>query len=59
MPPGWTGKLWAQQQGVELAETMPLKPDYLLFTDADIVYEPNVLTASLPAPKPTVSFSPR
>jgi hopene-associated glycosyltransferase HpnB len=44
LPPGWTGKLWAQQQGVELAETMPLKPDYVLFTDADIVYEPDVLT---------------
>src|ERR1700731_784942 len=44
LPAGWTGKLWAQQQGVELAEAMPLKPDYLLFTDADIVYEPDVLT---------------
>ena len=43
LPAGWTGKLWAQQQGVELAETMALKPDYLLFTDADIVYEPDVL----------------
>jgi hopene-associated glycosyltransferase HpnB len=31
---GWTGKLWALQQGVALAET--LEPDYLLFTDADI-----------------------
>ena len=45
LPAGWTGKLWAQQQGIELAETMPLKPDYLLFTDADIVYEPDVLTS--------------
>jgi len=44
LPPGWTGKLWAQQQGVELAETMALAPDYLLFTDADIVYAPDVLT---------------
>ena len=44
LPAGWTGKLWAQQQGVALAETMPLAPDYLLFTDADIVYEPDVLT---------------
>jgi hopene-associated glycosyltransferase HpnB len=31
---GWTGKLWALQQGVALAETF--EPDYLLFTDADI-----------------------
>jgi hopene-associated glycosyltransferase HpnB len=43
LPAGWTGKLWAQQQGVELAEAMALAPDYLLFTDADIVYEADVL----------------
>ncbi len=44
LPAGWTGKLWAQQQGVELAENLPRPPDYLLFTDADIVYEAGVLT---------------
>ncbi len=33
---GWTGKLWALSQGVEHALT--LHPDYLLFTDADIVH---------------------
>jgi hopene-associated glycosyltransferase HpnB len=44
LPAGWTGKLWAQQQGVELAESLAQPPDYLLFTDADIVYEPSVLT---------------
>jgi hopene-associated glycosyltransferase HpnB len=44
LPAGWTGKLWAQQQGVALAENLPRPPDYLLFTDADIVYEPGVLT---------------
>jgi hopene-associated glycosyltransferase HpnB len=43
LPAGWTGKLWAQQQGVELAEAMALASDYLLFTDADIVYEADVL----------------
>ena len=59
LPAGWTGKLWAQQQGVELAETMPLAPDYLLLTDADIVYAPDVLTASLRARRRAVSFSPR
>jgi hopene-associated glycosyltransferase HpnB len=37
LPPGWTGKLWAQQQGVEhVAQSNA--PAYLLFTDADIVY---------------------
>jgi hopene-associated glycosyltransferase HpnB len=39
LPAGWTGKLWAQQQGVEFACGMPNAPDYLLFTDADIVFE--------------------
>jgi hopene-associated glycosyltransferase HpnB len=38
LPAGWTGKLWAQQQGVALVENLPNPPDYLLFTDADIVY---------------------
>jgi hopene-associated glycosyltransferase HpnB len=39
LPAGWTGKLWAQRQGVEFACSMPRAPDYLLFTDADIVFE--------------------
>ncbi len=39
LPSGWTGKLWAQHQGVELAEAAPQPPAYLLFTDADIVYD--------------------
>jgi hopene-associated glycosyltransferase HpnB len=38
VPPGWTGKLWAVHQGVELARS--LRPDYLLLTDADIVHGP-------------------
>jgi hopene-associated glycosyltransferase HpnB len=38
LPPGWTGKLWAQNQGVEAAEAAAQPPDYILFTDADIVY---------------------
>jgi hopene-associated glycosyltransferase HpnB len=43
LPPGWTGKLWAQQQGVECANRAPAPPDYLLLTDADIVYAPDAL----------------
>ena len=39
LPPGWTGKLWALQQGVEQAA--PSRPDYFLFTDADIVHAPD------------------
>jgi hopene-associated glycosyltransferase HpnB len=44
LPGGWTGKLWAQQQGVEQAESAETPPDYLLFTDADIVYAPDALS---------------
>ena len=43
LPAGWTGKLWAQQQGVEAAANDPL-PAYLLLTDADIVYAPEALS---------------
>jgi hopene-associated glycosyltransferase HpnB len=43
LPAGWTGKLWAQHQGVELAGSVPRLPAYLLFTDADIVYGADVL----------------
>jgi hopene-associated glycosyltransferase HpnB len=43
-PAGWTGKLWAQHQGIELAERAPHPPVYLLLTDADIVYAPDALT---------------
>src|SRR6202451_3528848 len=45
LPAGWTGKLWAQQQGVEAALAVSPPPDYLLLTDADIVYTPHALKA--------------
>ncbi|MBW4421742.1 MAG: glycosyltransferase [Myxacorys californica WJT36-NPBG1] len=38
LPSGWTGKLWALEQGIEQA--MALKPDYILLTDADIEHDP-------------------
>src|SRR5208282_3813201 len=34
LPPGWSGKLWAVQQGIEQA--LPLHPQFLLLTDADV-----------------------
>ena len=37
---GWTGKLWALDQGVRAAAN---DADFLWFTDADIVHEPGVL----------------
>jgi hopene-associated glycosyltransferase HpnB len=39
LPPGWSGKLWAISEGLKHAAA--LQPDYLLFTDADIVHGPN------------------
>jgi hopene-associated glycosyltransferase HpnB len=43
LPPGWTGKLWAQRQGVEACENASRPPEFILFTDADIVYAPDAL----------------
>ncbi len=43
LPPGWTGKVWAMQQGIARAETMENVPDYLLLTDADIEYSPDAV----------------
>jgi len=40
---GWTGKVWAQKQGVAAALAQPQPPRYLLLTDADIVYAPGAL----------------
>ena len=39
LPAGWTGKLWAVAEGIRHAA--PLRPDYLLLTDADIVHPPD------------------
>ena len=41
LPAGWSGKVWAQQQGV--AKALELYPDYLLLTDADIEHAPDNL----------------
>jgi hopene-associated glycosyltransferase HpnB len=41
LPPGWTGKLWAMDQGVQAAQI--LAPDYILLTDADIEHDPGNL----------------
>jgi hopene-associated glycosyltransferase HpnB len=40
---GWTGKLNAMQQGFAHARTLPEAPDFVLFCDADIALEPDVL----------------
>jgi hopene-associated glycosyltransferase HpnB len=41
LPAGWTGKLWAMSEGVRHAA--PFRPEYILFTDADIVHPPDNL----------------
>ena len=43
LEPGWTGKLWAVNQGVRQAAG--ISPEYLLLTDADIVHPPDNLSA--------------
>ncbi len=43
LPPGWTGKLWALEQGVRQAQTLTPSPDYFLLTDADIEHDPENL----------------
>ena len=43
-PPGWTGKLSAMRQGLAAVEASAVKPEFVLFTDADIAYAPQVLS---------------
>jgi hopene-associated glycosyltransferase HpnB len=45
LPGGWTGKLWAVKQGIDAAIRMAPAAEYLLLSDADIVYAPDTLTA--------------
>ena len=39
LPPGWSGKLWAMQQGIEQAGKTA--PDFFLLTDADVEHAPD------------------
>lgn len=41
LPPGWTGKVWAMNEGI--AEAVSMAPDYFWFTDADITHAPDTL----------------
>ncbi len=43
LPPGWSGKLWAMQQGIE--EACRLNPTFFLFSDADVVHRPQNVAA--------------
>lgn len=39
LPAGWTGKLWALEQGIRHAQKLTPPPDYFLLTDADIEHD--------------------
>ncbi|BFM41103.1 glycosyltransferase [Synechocystis sp. LKSZ1] len=43
LPPGWSGKLWALEQGIQSALQSSDPPDYFLLTDADIDHSPHSL----------------
>ena len=43
LPSGWTGKMWAVQQGLDLVASRPHHPHFVLLTDADIVYSGDVV----------------
>jgi hopene-associated glycosyltransferase HpnB len=44
LPAGWTGKLWAISQGVDHAESLGERPEFLLLSDADIGYAADSLS---------------
>jgi hypothetical protein len=44
LPAGWTGKLWAMEQGIRHTQALASQPDYFLLTDADIEHHPEKLS---------------
>jgi hopene-associated glycosyltransferase HpnB len=44
LPPGWSGKVWAQSQGIEAVKTLGFPADFLLLTDADIGHPTEAVT---------------
>jgi hopene-associated glycosyltransferase HpnB len=44
LPPGWSGKVWAQSQGIGAVATLGLPAEFLLLTDADIHHPANAAT---------------
>src|SRR5258708_9387517 len=42
LPRGWTGKVWALSQGITAARSLDHAVEYLLLSDADIVYAPQM-----------------
>ena len=44
LPTGWTGKLWAVHCGIRHVQSLPVLPEYVLLTDADIRHADDSLT---------------
>jgi hopene-associated glycosyltransferase HpnB len=44
LPPGWSGKVWAQSQGIGAIDTLGLPAEFLLLTDADIHHPADAAT---------------
>jgi hopene-associated glycosyltransferase HpnB len=44
LPAGWSGKVWAQSQGIAAVGSLGLPCDYLLLTDADIAHPAEAVT---------------
>jgi hopene-associated glycosyltransferase HpnB len=44
LPPGWSGKVWAQSQGIGAVAKLDLPAEFLLLTDADIHHPANAAT---------------
>jgi glycosyltransferase involved in cell wall biosynthesis len=59
LPPGWTGKLWAMDEGLRHAAEGRPNAAYVLLTDADIVHPPESLARLVVRPRPNASTSPR
>jgi hopene-associated glycosyltransferase HpnB len=45
LPPGWSGKVWAQAEGLAAADRIAAQVRYVWLTDADIWHGPGVLAA--------------
>ncbi|WP_250515801.1 glycosyltransferase [Caballeronia sp. INDeC2] len=44
LPPGWSGKVWAQSQGIGAIDSLGLPAEFLLLTDADIHHPADAAT---------------
>jgi hopene-associated glycosyltransferase HpnB len=44
LPPGWSGKVWAQSQGIAAITELGLPAEFLLLTDADIHHPADAAT---------------